>query len=347
MREFNLLRAHLEEPEIRRAIGLPVGGERVVEGVAPLGAAENRCLYFVNREVTGAVRESLARRRGCIVIAPFGSASAGDWGDCLVLEAADPRASIARVLELIRAERRQQPLVAERRIAPGAAISPLAVVEGCVEIGEGAVVEPFCVVGPDVRVGRGAILRSGVRVFPRVSIGDESVVGVNTVVGHDGYGFVRDEMGNKVRMPHLGGVLIGSHVEVGALVTVQGGTITPTVIEDYAKVDEHVHVGHNVRIARGASVTAAVVIAGHAVIEAEAWVGVNSSIREGRRVGSHALVGMDVSLQQDLPDSTVARAPRPDVRPRVDDDHTAIGFKERQGGSVPHEAPPDHGTKGR
>ncbi|HEX8686551.1 MAG TPA: hypothetical protein VF654_08615, partial [Pyrinomonadaceae bacterium] len=312
-----------------RLIGLPGGGARAVEGVAPLGADEDSCLYFVNKTVTGAVREPLALRRGCIVIAPVGSASAGDWGDCLVLEAADPRAAVARVLEFIRADGRQQPLVAERRIAPGAVVSPLAVVEGCVEIGDGAVVEPFCVVGPDVRIGRGSILRSGVRIFPRVAIGDESVVGVNSVVGHDGYGFVRDENGNKVRMPHLGGVVIGSHVEVGALATVQGGTIVPTVIEDHAKVDEHVHVGHNVRVARGASVTAAVVIAGHAVIEAEAWVGVNSSIREGRRVGSHALVGMDVSLQQDLPDDTVARAPRPDVRPRDDDDRAAIGFRNQ------------------
>jgi UDP-3-O-[3-hydroxymyristoyl] glucosamine N-acyltransferase len=184
-------------------------------------------------------------------------------------------------------------------------------------------------VGPDVRIGRGTILRSGVRVFPRVVIGDESVVGVNTVVGHEGYGFVRDESGNKTRMPHLGGVEVGSHVELGALTTVQGGTMTPTVIEDYAKIDEHVHVGHNVRIARSVSVTCGVVIAGHAVIETEAWVGINSSIREGRRVGSHALVGMDVSVQHDLSDSTVARAPRPAVEARPDGDQSAIGFTER------------------
>ena len=75
--------------------------------------------------------------------------------------------------------------------------------------------------------------------------------------------------------------------------------------------------------------TAAVVIAGHAVIAAEAWIGINSSIRDGRRVGSRALVGMDVSVQQDLSDNTVARAPGPDVRIRPDDDRTAIGFTER------------------
>ena len=324
-----MLRATLQEHEIRRVIGVPGEGERVVDGLAPLGAAEDRCLYFINKKVAIAIRESLAVLHGCIVIAPSGSALAGELGDCLVLEASDPRAAIAKVLGFIRAERRQPPWVVDRTIAPSAVISPLAVVEGQVEIGDGVVIEPFCVVSPDVRVGRGSILRSGVRVYPRVSIGGESIIGSNTVIGHQGYGFVRDEVGNKTRIPHLGGVVIGSHVDVGALTTVPSGTITPTIIEDYAKIDDHVHVGHNVRVARGASVTAAVVIGGHTVIETEAWVGVNSSIREGLRVGSHALVGMDVSVQQDLADNTVARAPRPDVRMRPDDDRSAIGFKER------------------
>lgn len=342
-----MLRATLDEREIRQVLGLPGEGARVVEGVAPLDAGEDRCLYFIKKGVAGPALDSLAERRGCIVIAPRDSGLAGALGDCFVLEAADPRAAIAKVLGFIRAEGRQRPLVAERAISSSAVISSLSVVEGPVEIGDGVVIEPFCMIGPDVRIGRGTILRSGARLFPRVVIGEESAVGANTVVGHEGYGFVRDERGNKVRIPHLGGVVIGSHVEVGALTSVQGGTITPTVIEDYAKVGDHIFVGHNVRIARGASVTAGVVLAGRAVIGAEAWVGINSSVRDGRRVGAHALVGMDVSVQEDLSDSMVARAPRPDVRPRPDDDHTAIGFQERQGGSAPRETSPDRRNAGR
>lgn len=324
-----MLRARLHEHEIRRVIGLPGEGDHVVDGVAPLGAAEDRCLYFINKSVTTAIREALALTHGCIIIAPSGSALAGELGDCLVLEVADPRAAIAKVLEFIRAERRQRPWVADRTIALSAIISPLAVVEGHVEIGEGVIIEPFCMLGPDVRIGRGSILRSGVRIYPRVVIGDETVIGSNTVVGHEGYGFVRDEVGNKTRIPHLAGVVIGSHVDIGALVTAPSGTITPTIIEDYAKVDDHVHVAHGARVARSASVIAGVVIGGSAVIEEEAWLGINSSIRDGRRVGARALVGMDASVQQDLAENAVARAPRPDVRSRAEDDHTAIGFKGR------------------
>jgi len=331
-----LLRVTLQEQEIRRAIGVPGEGDLMVDGVAALDAAEDRCLYFVEHEVTTHVRESLAARKGCIVIVRHGLARAGELGACIVLEAAQPRAALAKVLEFIRTEHPQPPWVDARKIAREAIISPLAVVEGDVEIGEGAVIEPFCTVGPGVVIGRGSVLRAGARVYPRVSIGEESVIGANAVIGSEGFGFVRDEAGNKIRIPHLGGVIIGSHVEIGALSVVQYGTISPTIIEDHVKIDDNVEVGHNARVARGASVTGGVVIGGSAVIEAEAWIGMNSSIRNGRRVGSRTLVGMDVSVQHDLAENAVARAPRPDVGiRREDDDGTAIGFTERSRGSVP------------
>jgi UDP-3-O-[3-hydroxymyristoyl] glucosamine N-acyltransferase len=299
----------------------------VVEGISPLGASHDRSLYFVNKQMTAEMRDAFTAREGCIVIVFTGS-NHDSLGTCVVLEADNPRAALGQVLRFIRDEQRISPLVTDRSIASTANISPLAVVDGAVEIADGVVIEPFCVVGPEVKIGRGSILRSGARVHSRVVIGENSVIGSNTVVGHEGYGFVRDETGNKIRISHLGGVVIGSNVEIGALVSLPSGTIMPTVIEDHAKIDDHVHVAHNVRVAKGASVIAGVVIGGHAVIDEEAWVGMNSSIRPGHRVGSYALVGMDASIQQDLADNSVARAPRADVQIRKDDDHTTIGFTE-------------------
>ena len=324
-----MLRAPLHENEIRRVIGVAGEGDREVDGVAILDSITDRCLCFVNATPTPAIRTALATRRGCIVIARPGWFAKSELPESLVLETSDPRASITRVLQFIRAEEKLQPWVAERRISPEAVISPQAIVEGDVEIESGTVIEPFSYVGPQVRIGRGAVIRSGARIHPRVTIGERSEINGNSIIGHEGYGFVRDDDGNKMRMPHLGGVLIGSDVEIGSLTTVQGGTITPTVIEDFAKIDDHVHVGHNVRVGRNASVTCGVVLTGHTIVEEEAWIGVNSSIREGCRVGAHALVGMDVSLQHDLADRHVARAPRPDVRERTDNNEGAIGFAKR------------------
>jgi UDP-3-O-[3-hydroxymyristoyl] glucosamine N-acyltransferase LpxD len=324
-----MLRAILHEQEIRRIVGVPGNGERVVDGISTPGAGEDRSLYFVNKKLTADIRDSFKAREGCIVIVPAGSSVKDSLGSCLVFEADDPRAELAKVLRFIRDEQRVSPLITNRSIAATAKISPLAVIEGAVEIADGVVIEPFCVVGPDVRIGRGSILRSGARVHPRVVIGENSVIGSNTIIGQQGFGFVRDDLGNKVRMPQLAGVVIGSNVEIGGLVSMPSGTIVPTIIEDNVKIDELVHVAHNARVAKGVSLIAGVVIGGHAVIDEEAWVGMNSSVRQGRRVGSHALVGMDASIQQDVADNAVVRAPRPDVQMRKDDDHTTIGFPER------------------
>jgi UDP-3-O-[3-hydroxymyristoyl] glucosamine N-acyltransferase LpxD len=313
-----LLRATLEEQEIRRIIGVPGEGDRVVDGISPLDEDNDRSLYFINKELTPGICESFAGRKDCIVVVQTGSSMKDALGNSLVLEADDPRAELAKVLGFVRDEGRAPPLTTRRSIAPTADISPLAVIEGAVDIADGVVIEPFCMVGPDVRIGRGSVLRSGVRIHPRVVIGEHSLIGSNTVIGQQGFGFVRDESGNKTLIPHLGGVVIGSNVEIGALVSMQSGTIVPTIIEDRAKIGDLVGIGHNVRVARSASLTGGAIIAGHAVIEEEAWVGINSSIRQGCRVGSHALVGMDASIQQDVPDKSVVRAPRPDVQARKD-----------------------------
>jgi UDP-3-O-[3-hydroxymyristoyl] glucosamine N-acyltransferase len=325
-----VLRATLHEQEIRQVIGVPGEGDLVVDGVVPVDAAEDRCLCYVHQGVPAALGDSLAALEGCIVIVPNDSALVGELDACRLLPVDDPRAAMAKVLEFIRAEGRQPPLVSVHEISPSAVISPLAVVGSGVSIGAGVVIEPFCTVGPDVVIGRGSTLHAGARVYSRVSLGEESVVGANAVVGQDGYGYVRDDNGNKRRIPHLAGVVIGSHVDIGALTVVQAGVIKPTVVEDYAKIGDMVGVGHGARVAKGASVIGGVVIGGSAVVGSDAWIGINSSIGNGRRVGPHSLVGMDVSVQDDLASDAVARAPRPEVETRSPGaDGKAIGFPAR------------------
>jgi UDP-3-O-[3-hydroxymyristoyl] glucosamine N-acyltransferase len=323
-----MLRATLHENEIRRAIGVPGEGLRVVDGIAPISVAADRCLYFINRNIPQHVPQAFATRHGCIVIALTGSSLATELGDCAFLEVANPRLAIARVLQFVKTEGRQSSWLTARNIAPDAIISPMSLVEGNVEIGAGVTIEPFCTVGPDVKIGAGSVIRAGARIYPRVIIGANSVIGANAVIGSEGYGFVRDEEGNKIRIPHLGGILIGSQVEIGALSVVQYGTISPTVIEDYVKIDDNVEIAHNVRVERSASITGGVVIGGSATVESETWIGMNSTVRNGRTIGAHTLIGMDVSVQRDLPEKVVARARPPIVTTLTDDDLASIGFKE-------------------
>jgi UDP-3-O-[3-hydroxymyristoyl] glucosamine N-acyltransferase len=329
-KESDVLRATLAESEIRRVIGVPGEGNLVLNGVATLDAAEDRCLHYINQDLSAETRAVLAGRQGCIFIAPMGSSLAGLSSSSRVLEVPQPRTAIAKVLAFIRAEGRLQPWLTSRRIGPTAVISPLAVLEGNVHIADGVAIEAFCTVGPDAAIGRDTIVRAGARIGERVTIGERSLIGRNSVIGEEGYGYVRDDNGNKMRIPHLGGILIGSHVEIDSLTVIQYGTIGPTIVEDHAKVGSSNFVGHNVRIGRGASLTAGNVLGGSSVVGEDVWIGMNASVRNGRRVGAHSLVGMDASIQDDLADRTVARARPADVAQRSpDDDEQAIGFTAR------------------
>jgi UDP-3-O-[3-hydroxymyristoyl] glucosamine N-acyltransferase LpxD len=323
-----VIRATLHLHEIRKLLAITGEGDCRLDGIAPLDELHDHCLYFSSRGMTGDLRESLAQRHGCVVLVPEDSAQGEQLGSSRVLSVADPRAAMARILGFVRDSGRQAAWLQSRMIAPSAVVSPMAMVEGNVHLGEEVVIEPFCTIRSGVAIGKATVVHSGARIFAGVRIGEHSVIGANAVIGSEGYGFVRDEQGNKLRIPHLGGVSIGSRVEIGALSVVQSGTLAPTVIADHVKIDDNVEVGHNAHVKRGASITGGVVLGGSSVIGEEAWLGINASVRNGHSVGARALVGMDASIQECLPDDAVARAPRPTVgNRRADSDKNLIGFE--------------------
>ena len=79
------------------------------------------------------------------------------------------------------------------------------------------------------------MLRQNVVIGRNVKIGRNCLIKSCSVIGEEGFGIEKDEQGNNLRLPHIGSVVIGDHVEVGALNTVASGIIDPTVIEDFVE----------------------------------------------------------------------------------------------------------------
>jgi UDP-3-O-[3-hydroxymyristoyl] glucosamine N-acyltransferase len=90
----------------------------------------------------------------------------------------------------------------------------------------------------------------------------------------------------------VGGVVIGSRVDVGSLVTVCMGTIDPTVIEDDVAINSHVHVAHNCRIGQQSSVMACAYLGGSVKVGARSWIAPNAAIRNGVELGEDCMVGL-------------------------------------------------------
>jgi UDP-3-O-[3-hydroxymyristoyl] glucosamine N-acyltransferase len=176
----------------------------------------------------------------------------------------------------------------------------------------------FCRIESGAVIGRGTILDDHVVIGRNTRIGEYCHVGAHSVLGHAGFGFEFEPDGMPIRIPHLGGIVLGSHVELGAHTTVARGTLDNTVLEDGVKSDDHVHIAHNVRIGRRTIITAAVEISGSVTVGSGVWLGPNSSINNGVRIGERALVSIGAVVTRDVEAAVVvAGNPARVVGPRT------------------------------
>lgn len=152
---------------------------------------------------------------------------------------------------------------------------------------------------PDVQLEHGAVL------FPGVVLGARVRIGAGAVIGRVGFGFVDDERGVPLRIPHRAGVVLADGVEIGALCTVDAGVLAPTSIGPESKLDAHVHVGHGVRVGARCRFAAQVGLAGSVVVEDDVWIGGQAGVADHCRIGRGARVAAKAGVIGDVPPGAV------------------------------------------
>jgi len=166
------------------------------------------------------------------------------------------------------------------------------VIHKTAEIGEGVILEPFTFIGANIKLNKNVLIKTGAKIIENTVIGENSIIRQNTIIGGSGFGITKDPQGNNFHIPHIGGVIIGSNVEIGAQNTVCAGTIYPTTIGDFVKTDDHVHIAHNNIIGSNSIITAGVIFSGSVELGKEVWIGPNSSIRESLLLEDKVVVGI-------------------------------------------------------
>jgi UDP-3-O-[3-hydroxymyristoyl] glucosamine N-acyltransferase len=203
-------------------------------------------------------------------------------------------------------------------VVPGVAAT--AVVHPSARVALSASIGEFTVIGPGVVIAENAELRHHVVVGARVRVGAGSLIKSHAVLGEEGFGIEKDENGDNVRIPHSGSVIIGDDVEVGNFTTVCSGTITPTVVGDRTKIDDHVHIAHNVTIGRNVIITACAEVSGSVRIEDDVWIGPNASVIQGLTLGARCLVGMGSVVVRSIPaDEVHFGSPARKMRSKAED----------------------------
>ena len=174
-----------------------------------------------------------------------------------------------------------------------------------VEIGKETMIEPFVIIGDNCKIGEKCIIRSGVKIRENTVIGNECSIKENSVIGDEGFGIERDENGKTYRIPHLGGVVLGNNVEVGALVAIAQGTIEPTIIEDYVKIDDCVFIAHNCKIEKGTYIIANAEISGGVHIGQCSWIGPSTAIIDNVNIGKNVTTGIGAVIIKNISDNEV------------------------------------------
>ena len=208
-----------------------------------------------------------------------------------------------------------------------AGVHPMAIVHPSASIGEGGAIGPFVTIGAGVvlgpnariashvsiaegaRIGADCLILQGARIGARVTIGDRFICQPGAVIGADGFSFVtpeksgveeiRETLGSRAdikdqswtRIHSLGAVTIGDNVEIGANVCIDRGTIRDTTIGSGTKLDNLVHIGHNVQIGRDCLLCGQVGIAGSARIGDRVVLAGQCGVNDNIFVGDDVICG--------------------------------------------------------
>lgn len=220
----------------------------------------------------------------------------------VILPSPSPRLDFARLVAELYAPPRPVGVDPSARIGAGAAL------------GRDVYVGPLASIGDEVVVGDRTVIHAGVHVYGPVRIGTDVTIHAGTVVGAAGYGYERAPDGTLEPFPQIGSVEIGDGVEIGANACIDRGALGATRIGAGARIDNLVHIAHNVEVGRDAAVIANAMLGGGVRIGERAWIAPSATLRDHVDVGSDATVGLGSVVTRSVPAAaTVAGNPARDI----------------------------------
>jgi UDP-3-O-[3-hydroxymyristoyl] glucosamine N-acyltransferase len=195
-----------------------------------------------------------------------------------------PYLAYAKVAALFAPPVRRQPGISDlaclgRDVGLGQEISiaPLVFIGDGAHLGDRVTIMPGCVIGDEVTIGADSLVYPNVTILERCTVGARCIIHSGTVIGSDGFGFVPGPAGH-VKIPQMGVVVIEDDVEIGANCTIDRGALGATRVGRGVKIDNLVHLAHNVEVGEYSFLVA--------------QVGVSGSTKLGKRVSLAGQVGL-------------------------------------------------------
>ena len=295
-----------------RDLAQQLGGRLVGNGsvsiasVSSLQSANAESIVFV--EDAKHLEEALRSAAAAIIAGEFAAQATASKPLLIVSQ---PRLAFARAAKLLGDSADRAGSIHPTAIVPASAqlgnnvaVGPRAVLGEHIKIGNGTTVGAGCVIGDRSEIGVHGRLDANVTLYPGTTLGDRVVVQAGAVLGSEGFGYVRDsETGRYEQFPQVGKLVIEDDVEIGANSTVDRGALDETRIRRGTKIDNLVHVGHNVQIGQDVVIAAQTGLSGSAVVEDNVIIGGQVGIADHVRIEEGAILG----AQSGIPTKKVIR----------------------------------------
>lgn len=245
-------------------------------------------------------------------------------GRQLLIFTDNPRLAFVRVIKEMRG---QEQLVG---------VSPRAIISEKSSVGSKCYIGDYVVIGDNCSVGNNTIIYDRVSLVQNCIIGDDCLIQPGACLGSDGFAFERYETGELEKFPHKGYVRIGNNVDIYANCSIARGSLSDTNIGQGTKLDALVHIAHNVSVGKNCELTAGTIIGGSTIVGDTSWTGLNSTIKNGIKVGENVIVASGASVIHDIPDGDiVAGVPARSIKHKVNTDEVFLMAGQKKKMSAP------------
>lgn len=162
-------------------------------------------------------------------------------------------------------------------------------------------IHPTAIIHPNAIIKSNVTIEANVVINKNVSIGNNCIIKAGAVIGGEGFGFERNELGEWIHFPPFAGITIHDNVYIGSNTCIDSGTFEDTVIGEGTKIDNLVHIGHNAKIGKNCLIIANCMIGGGAVINDNTWIAPSVSIRDNIQIEEDVFIGMGSVVVKSVP----------------------------------------------
>ena len=300
--------------QLAEKFGLELRGDAntVVRGVAPIADAKPGQLAFYSTEQNSAAFKILPisvlenTRASVILVQPEMVKHAPKGRTLLITDT--PRGNIVKILgEIYREKPRfgiSRDAHIDRRVffrnRRSVYVGQFATIERGAVIEKDVKIYPYAFIGRNVTIGAGSVVQTGAHI-ENATIGSDCVINAGAVIGKDGFGYTRQD-GHNVFIPHVGRVVLGNRVSVGANTCIDRGVMTDTTVGDGTKIDNLCQIAHGVVVGAECFLASGVGLAGGTVIGDRTLLGGHTGVANGIHIGSDVEVGAQSGVFRNIPD---------------------------------------------